>query len=201
MPLVRFARIIEFVFTINIIPIRVKAVCLALLIVVLAGCQSAEEKSTNISEQELSGLDEELSDQAGTDPFQHYIDDSQAKQKAGGGSYQHYVAHDLDVDGDGEREQLVLMANVEKDGQGRAMWEHGHSWQVYLDYGQEIRHLYLYHVPAGNLKVAVEKGSSPIIYITHQSPYNETILAYDLGQKRVDTVYSIPPEIKTLSLE
>lgn len=57
-----------------------------------------------------------------------------------------------DFDGDGAREDAVLISDVTLDANGLPLWEDGHRWQVYVEEPGGMRtYLYARFLPNGHL--------------------------------------------------
>jgi hypothetical protein len=65
-----------------------------------------------------------------------------------------------DLDGDDRPETIILTADVEMAGNGRALWEDGHRWAVLITAGSETTLAYAAFVPRGFVEVAVLEPSS-----------------------------------------
>ena len=70
-------------------------------------------------------------------------------------TWQHRRDIDADIDGDGSAERLVLAADVTTDDRGRAMWEDGHRWALFVEDGEARTLLYGAFVPNGHVEAAV----------------------------------------------
>lgn len=81
-----------------------------------------------------------------------------------------------DLDGDGANETAVLISDVGLDTRGRAMWEHGHRWQVYVEERDgEMTRAYARFLPNGKLTaelVVADSGSAPTIVLLEQTPHH-----------------------------
>jgi hypothetical protein len=69
-----------------------------------------------------------------------------------GWRYQQQVVGD--IDGDGDDESVVLIADVMLDAGGQPLWEDGHRWQVYVrEQDGRITRVYARFLPNGSLTV------------------------------------------------
>lgn len=65
-----------------------------------------------------------------------------------------------DLDGDGGRETVALVCDVEVTSGGRILWEDGHRWALLVTDGPETTLAYAAFVPRGSVEVAVLRPSS-----------------------------------------
>lgn len=90
------------------------------------------------------------------------IDPAQKLVVAGeaGWDYRQYLSADLD--GDGSTETVVIMARVAKDPErpGEYQWDDGQPWQIYIQDGDNITHVYARWVQLGNLIVFITDEES-----------------------------------------
>lgn len=89
---------------------------------------------------------------------------------------------EADLDGDGQVEQVVLMARVELY-QGRPAWDDGQVWQVYVEEPTgERTHLYARFVQLGTVTMRIglaEGGGDAAIVLLEQLP--DRIGVYELA--------------------
>ena len=93
---------------------------------------------------------------------------------AGDSGWQYTRRANADLDGDGKPESVVLIADVTLDKRGRAVFEDGHRWQVYVEDAQARRtRIYARFLPQGTLSVSVAQpvgGVRPTIILLEQQP-------------------------------
>jgi hypothetical protein len=105
-----------------------------------------------------------------------------------------------DFNGDGRVETAVLIANAEVDARGIPLWDHGHSWQVYIEEADSTRtYVYAHFLPNGKLDASVtvpDEEKLPTIVLQENTPY--TIGIYEvryLGPQRVRSVRHLYREL------
>lgn len=79
---------------------------------------------------------------------------------------------DADLDGDGEKEVLVLTADAETLPDGTPLWDHGHRWAVFVSGpGAQPTLLYSGFVPNGHVVVGLLEraadGHQPVLVREH----------------------------------
>lgn len=76
-------------------------------------------------------------------------------------SWNHRLAVDADLDGDGRRERLVLASDVTVNGRGRPLWEDGHRWLAWVETADGAATvLYARFVPLGSVEAAITGGDA-----------------------------------------
>ncbi|HHW10286.1 MAG TPA: hypothetical protein GXX29_09955 [Firmicutes bacterium] len=68
-----------------------------------------------------------------------------------------------DLDGDGETELVHMLARLAEDPMrpGEYQWDDGQPWQVYIEDGTEITHIYARYVQLGKLLALLTAETSP----------------------------------------
>jgi hypothetical protein len=79
-------------------------------------------------------------------------------EQAAAWAYRREVSADLD--GDGRAERVVLASDVTLGAGGRALWEDGHRWALYVESAGRRTMLYSAFVPNGHVEAAVLDASS-----------------------------------------
>ena len=102
------------------------------------------------------------------------VDRTSLRPAAGERGWNYEQTWSADFDGDGDRERLVVLAQVERSGD-RILWEDGHTWAVYVEEPSgNVRRTYLFSrlVPMGRLEVFVtrpEDDATPRILILERA--------------------------------
>ena len=107
-------------------------------------------------------------------------------------SWKHSRAVEADLDGDGVRERVVVVADVEVDARQRPLWEDGHRWAVYVARGATATLLYGAFVPNGHVEAAIgiqeSDGKRPVI-VMERTPQQLRVatIRYDRGKARSES--------------
>ena len=102
------------------------------------------------------------------------LDRTSVRPVAGERGWNYEQTWSADFDGDGDRERLVVLAQVERSGD-RILWEDGHTWAVYVEEPSgDVQRTYLFSrlVPMGRLEVHVtrpEENATPRILILERA--------------------------------
>jgi hypothetical protein len=103
------------------------------------------------------------------------VDPTHPKAVAGQRGWGYHRSASVDLDGDGTREKIYLVANVSLK-KGRPLWDDGQIWQVYVEGPSGVRtYLYSRFVQLGRLEVMVtpaEQGSGRNLLIIERTPYS-----------------------------
>jgi hypothetical protein len=103
------------------------------------------------------------------------IDPAHPKAVAGQRGWGYYRSASVDLDGDGTREKIYLIANVATR-RGHPLWDDGHIWQVYVEVAGGVRtYLYSRFVQLGQLELMVtpaERGLARNLLIVERTPYS-----------------------------
>jgi hypothetical protein len=99
----------------------------------------------------------ERSDNApgGPAPEKSAVDSARLGSAAEVTSWRHRRTFEADLDGDADKERVVLASDVELGPNGVPLWEDGHRWTVFVDDKPEVTLLYGAFVPNGLVEAAV----------------------------------------------
>jgi hypothetical protein len=105
-------------------------------------------------------------------------------------NWPHRRAVDVDLDGDGSTERLILAADVTLDAATRPLWEDGHRWAVFVEDDGAQTLLYGAFVPNGDVEAAVlEAGPSGNrhVLVRERTPSQSRrfVIGYDAGSARM----------------
>ena len=94
--------------------------------------------------------------------------------------WQHRVALDSDLNGDGRTEQLVVAADVNLSDNGEPLWEDGHRWAVYVEDSAQRTLLYSRFLPNGVAEVGVgasdSDGSRDVLIVERTPQHSRAIV-------------------------
>lgn len=143
---------------------RHRYLSLLLPALLLAACDRAPEPPpVSVAEPAPAG-------EAATD----LLDSSLPHAVAGDEGWVYARAVSADLDGDGEVERAVLIANVPLH-EGRPLWEDGHHWQLYIEEpGGARTHVYSRFVPHGQVEALLGgtgEGGAPGIVLIERTPH------------------------------
>ena len=89
------------------------------------------------------------------------IDSARIKSVDESRAWKYKRSIEVDLNGDGEAERLVLAADAEVDAEGRGLWEDGHRWSLYVEGKNSASSLlYAAFVPNGFVEAAVLSADS-----------------------------------------
>ena len=103
-------------------------------------------------------------------PIESLIDPNLAPAVATEDGWNYHLSIEVDLDGDGETERVVLTARVEMP-KGRPAWDDGQPWQVYVESDDGVRtYVYAQRLQLGTLAMRVTRGDEArptIVLIEH----------------------------------
>lgn len=95
-------------------------------------------------------------------------------------TWQHRAGLEVDLNGDGESESLVVASDVTVMDSGEPLWEDGHRWAVYVEDSAQRTLLYSNFLPHGVAEVAVGTAGSDgkrDVLIVERTPHHSRSVA------------------------
>ena len=115
---------------------------------------------------------------------------------AGSDRFQHYQSIQVNLDEDDDMETLYITADAEIDDRGRVGWSDGNVWEVYAEYGDDRRFLYVQDLPMG--KLLLHHNQAGDIYLEEAGPHTRRTYRYQ--QDSFKEVDHIPANLTTIDL-
>lgn len=141
----------------------------SVLVCVFSAC-GVEAPSPDEAREDTTEVEETAAPQGVSVPIESLIDSSIAPAAAGEDGWDYHLSSDVDLDGDGEDERVVLTARVEMP-EGRPAWDDGQPWQVYVEAADGARtYLYAQRLQLGTLAMRVTRRDEEhptIVLIEH----------------------------------
>lgn len=96
--------------------------------------------------------------------------------------WQHRTGLDVDLNGDGEPESLVVASDVTVMDSGEPIWEDGHRWAVYVEDSAQRTLLYSSFLPHGVAEVAIgtagSDGSRDVLIVERTPQHSRAVVVH-----------------------
>ncbi|HSL71058.1 MAG TPA: hypothetical protein VK864_12505 [Longimicrobiales bacterium] len=91
----------------------------------------------------------------------------------------------FDLDRDGSRERIELHARVERDSQGRLLWEDAHNWVLLVRDGADVYPLFNDLIPRGQLSFSVLLAAEgPVIVASQHAGSGQVLASFSFDAQR-----------------